>query len=249
MEHEEFGGHWYEVYSDYNIWKWTMQECASSNFSKSDIITASPNDMVISREFNSRFRGKNKTSETIVSETSWWMFASDGTPYEWSGWFSLVRRHYQIIDTDYNNYAIAYGCDNLFGGLFHLRWASLLSRMDYLQYEYVKIAKDKMVSINYDYNFWWVKSGLRCGYDAAPTQDEIMVAVFDTEPDWYEFAPETSKTQRASMLFLENSNLPSGPITGPLAYDGTVNIQTNLAHQIYDSDYQDFFKISHVAYD
>lgn len=95
--------------------------------------------------------------------------------------------------------------------------------------------------MNYDYNFWWLKSGLRCGYDAAPTQDEVMVSVFDTEPDWYQFAPATSKTIRAAALFQDESNLPSGPITGPLLYDGVINIQTNLAHQIYESDFQEFY--------
>jgi lipocalin len=35
-EHEKYEGKWYEVYSDFNLWKWTMQECATSNYSKSD---------------------------------------------------------------------------------------------------------------------------------------------------------------------------------------------------------------------
>lgn len=96
----------------------------------------------------------------------------------------MVRRHHQIIDTDYDNYAIAYGCDNILGGLFHLRWTNLLSREWYLQYEYVRTAKEKVTAINYDWDFWWLKSGKRCGYEPAPTQDDVMIGIFDSAPDW-----------------------------------------------------------------
>lgn len=59
-----------------------------------------------------------------------------------------------------------------------------------------------MTSMNYDWNFWWVKSGLdKCGLDAAPTYDMVMVNTFDSEPDWTQYAPETAKTLRAMMLF------------------------------------------------
>jgi hypothetical protein len=35
-----------------------------------------------------------------------------------------------------------------------------------------------MEELNYDFNFWWIKSGIKCGFDAAPTHDEIMLKIF-----------------------------------------------------------------------
>ena len=195
--------------------------------------------MSITRDFNNRFFGSNDTQELTLADKNWYTLASDGVPYEFSGPFSLVRRHHQIVATDYDNYAIAYGCDNILGGMFHLRWSNLLSREPYLQYEYVRTAKEKVVAINYDWDFWWLKSGKRCGYIPAPTQDDVMIEVFDTIPDWTPFVPESAKTQRTMMLFAEpgKSDLPHGFITGPLQYGTTINIQTGLAHQIWESDF------------
>ena len=58
-----------------------------------------------------------------------------------------------------------------------------------------------MESIGYDYNFWWSKSGIRCGFDAAPTKDEIMLKIFDTEPNWNNYEAENANTQKAMGLF------------------------------------------------
>ena len=195
-DHDEYGGKWFEVYSDYNIWKWTAQECATSTYAKSEPNKDGKFDMKLTRDFNNRFFGSNDTQEVEIKNSNWYTWASDGTPYEFSGLFSLVRRHHQIIETDYDNYAIAYGCDNIIGGLFHLRWANLLSREPYLQYEQVRSAKERVNSFNYDWDFWWLKSGARCGYVPAPTQDDVMVQLFDTEPDWSGFIPDSAKTLR-----------------------------------------------------
>ena len=230
------------MYSDYNIWKWTAQECATSTYNKTGEADKDGKfDMTLTRDFNHRFFGGNDTQELYISYTNWWTWASDGTPFEFSGFLNLVRRHHEIVETDYDNYAIAYGCDNIFGGLFHLRWANLLSREPYLQYEHTRFAKNRLVSINYDWDYWWLKSGARCGYIPAPTQDDVMVELFDSEPDWTPFVPESPKTQRAQLLFAEDSNLPHGPITGPLTYESTINIQTGIAHQIWESEFQEFY--------
>ena len=74
-----------------------------------------------------------------------------------------------------------------------------------------------------------------------------MVNLFDSEPDWTMYVPESVKTQRTQMLFAEDSNLPHGFITGPLTYGDTINIQTNLAHQIWESEYQEYYRIQNLA--
>ena len=46
---------------------------------------------------------------------------------------------YNILDTDYDNYAVIYGCDNFFWGNFHIEQAWLLNRYrkDKNQHEYI----------------------------------------------------------------------------------------------------------------
>ena len=81
-----------------------------------------------------------------------------------------------ILDTDYDNYALIYGCRNI--GIFHDKYVTLLSREKFVQFPYVKAAKDKMDEINYDYNTYWLNVGAECGYGTAMTLDEIMIAEF-----------------------------------------------------------------------
>lgn len=98
------------------------------------------------------------------------------------GLFWGKKTHY-IIDTDYDNYALAYGCDNYFW-VFYGEWATLLSREPFVEYPYVRKAKDKLNYIHYPYDAYWVKPGLQCGFDAAKTLDEMMVDIIQAEPDW-----------------------------------------------------------------
>ena len=84
--------------------------------------------------------------------------------------------HY-IVDTDYDNYAIAYGCDQYFMFFFG-EFATLLGREPFMEYPYVRKAKDFLDKINYPYDTKWIKSGLECGFDTAKTLDEMMVDEF-----------------------------------------------------------------------
>lgn len=135
-----------------------------------------------------------------LKKTNWYDWFGDGTNYEWI-WWGMSRYHHEIIETDYNNYAIAYGCDNWFGGFFHTRWASLLSRDTFIAHEHVTKAKRLMDEMAYEHTFWWIKSGLKCGFDAAPTHDEIMLKIFNTEPNWSNYEADTTNTKKAIGLF------------------------------------------------
>lgn len=53
----------------------------------------------------------------------------------WGRMYQKVKRkvlsyEHIVLDTDYENYAVTYGCDNYFG-LWHGRWATFLTRNDY----------------------------------------------------------------------------------------------------------------------
>jgi hypothetical protein len=84
--------------------------------------------------------------------------------------------HY-IVDTDYDNYALAYGCDQ-YWLFFYGEWATLLGREPFMEYPYVRKAKDFLDVIEYAYDTNWVKPGLECGFDTAKTLDEVMVDLF-----------------------------------------------------------------------
>lgn len=108
------------------------------------------------------------------------------------------NQHY-VIDTDYDNYAVVYGCDQYFG-FFYGKYATLLSREKYVEFPYVKAAKDKLKEIDYNAGEKWVKTGIQCGFDAALTPDEVMLSVFEHQPLWSDYG-DKSNTQRAKVLF------------------------------------------------
>jgi len=91
-----------------------------------------------------------------------------------------------VVDTDYDNYALVYGCTYPmpFGIPFwNHQYATLLSRHEFLEYPYVKKTKDFLKAREFNYDNW-KKPGVDCGYDAALTLDEVMVRVLDKEPWW-----------------------------------------------------------------
>lgn len=91
-----------------------------------------------------------------------------------NGWIYGYNPHY-IIDTDYDNYALVYGCDWYVMPGIWVEYATLLSREPYLEYPYVRAAKDFLNEVGYAYDAYWMKPGIECGFDAAKTLDEVMV--------------------------------------------------------------------------
>lgn len=80
--------------------------------------------------------------------------------------------------TDYENFAVVYGCDNYFG-LFHGRFATLLSRTEYLESEYVDLAVKTLRDYKYDTSFWWVNTGEKCNFEAEESFDQKMISTFE----------------------------------------------------------------------
>jgi len=90
--------------------------------------------MMVERKYTDKiWETEQDQAARSVSKTNWFNWISDGTNYEYM-LLGMVRIHHEIIKTDYDNYAIAYGCDNWFGGIFHTRWSALLSRQPFLSH-------------------------------------------------------------------------------------------------------------------
>ena len=109
-----------------------------------------------------------------------------------------------MIDTDYENYALLYGCNRLWWsfGLLANEKVTYLSRETYSEIEYVKAAKDFLKEYtDYHYAWNWIKTGLECGFDAAPTYEELMIDLLSREPLWSDYVENSGNTQRAKDLF------------------------------------------------
>lgn len=91
--------------------------------------------MYLYRDYiSSRFGQVNKTEGPIpiTDKGTWYTIFGDNTLKSWRGPFKSFGFKHIVLDTDYENYAISYGCDNYFG-IFHGRWATLLSREMYAE--------------------------------------------------------------------------------------------------------------------
>ena len=101
-----------------------------------------------------------------------------------------------VVDTDYDNYALVWGCMYPWAmgiPFFNHQYATLLSRHEFLEYPYVKASKDFLKAREFNYDNW-KKPGVDCGYDAALTLDEVMVEVLDKEPWWPHYGDGTSNS-------------------------------------------------------
>jgi hypothetical protein len=90
---------------------------------------------------------------------------------------------------------VIYGCDNYFG-LFHGRYATLLSRTEFLESKYVDRAVKTMRKFEYDTSFWWVNTGSECNFEADKSYDQKMIDAFEFEPEWSWYNENSEKTLR-----------------------------------------------------
>ena len=68
--------------------------------------------------------------------------------------FAFWNDH-EIIATDYENYAVVYGCQNLLFDTYHYHYASLLSRSEKVSPIHVDLAQRKLVEYGYDIDQEW----------------------------------------------------------------------------------------------
>jgi hypothetical protein len=126
----------------------------------------------------------NKEDADRINHSRWWSFSKSLLDY---------NEHY-VISTDYDNYAVVYGCDQY--GLFKISYATLLSRTTFADWSAVTEAKRTLNEIDYPYQKLWVNAGEKCGWGAAITLDEqILNNVFSQPPNWgdYKDGPNTGR--------------------------------------------------------
>ena len=144
-------------------------------------------------------------------------------PYIQHEWPLGKVQHY-VYESDYDNWAIIYGCKQFFG--FFVSYATLLSRKPSLDYRYVKQAQFKLDEINYDHEKLWVETGGFCGFDAQTTPIKEIMNVLSNEPDWDVYNPKSDQTKRFKQMYTgwftgKATKLPSGTLDSNLGWSGS----------------------------
>mmetsp|Transcript_18702 Transcript_18702/g.28653 ORF Transcript_18702/g.28653 Transcript_18702/m.28653 type:complete len:154 (+) Transcript_18702:278-739(+) len=130
-------------------------------------------------------------------------------------WHSM----HQVIGTDYENYAVVYGCDNIWwtANLFNYRYSLFLSKHKHLEGKYVSKAKQALNKVGYEYDKWWLDNPASdsCGYHYDPTVEQDAVKMFGTTPLWSEYGSFNSYNNARFRTLFDgtDSNVPSGYMT------------------------------------
>mmetsp|Transcript_33624 Transcript_33624/g.51830 ORF Transcript_33624/g.51830 Transcript_33624/m.51830 type:complete len:196 (+) Transcript_33624:245-832(+) len=150
----------------------------------------------------------------------------------------LIHPQHEILATDYDNFAIRYGCTDYLGLAFHVQTATLLSRTPHLPEPYVSKAKHALKRVNYWYNVWWGwQFNLGCTYTFEDSGDKKMISMFNNEPTWgkyYGLKEYFYQTNQFRNLYAKNHddpNFPSGIITEGTYFQGRI-IENSLKWNI-----------------
>ena len=96
------------------------------------------------------------TIQTNLIYKNWWIFNGWGILGDtWAIEHGFADEQYQIIDTDYRNYAVTYGCTTWGLFLYHTFHAQLLSRKEVLDEVYLKMASDKLMPLAFNTQKQW----------------------------------------------------------------------------------------------
>ena len=149
---------------------------------------------------------------------------NDGKAYLNHPWSLYPKTQHYVIATDYDHFAIVYGCEEYLFPFGHVKYATLLSRTEFLEYPYVRAAKNFLQGIEYPFGTNWVKPGIDCGFDASLTLDEVMMAVFEHEPWWPHYNEDMYNTRRMKVMFqgdhLQEGYQATGDINAIFGYQG-----------------------------
>lgn len=180
-------GHWFEIYRDNQVWFQSGQDCVSQTYEDGGII--------MKESYN--FQEETWTSEEIAIR-----FDINGhgynTPWSWLP----VETAFHVIDTDYVQYALVYGCDDWFWGFFHTQQSWLLSRTQEVSTMVLRRAEDTFAYEVpwYDKERRWMRirqgEAEGCRYNAAE-EDESH----DSEAQFQRMLDETEEEEQKESQF------------------------------------------------
>lgn len=118
--------------------------------------------------------------------------------------------NYNILHTDYDNYAVVYSCDNWLNGLYHSQHAWILSRVPYMKPKYFEEAHAVLknaVGDSYDKDVNLVFSGKDCGWEKCSTDSIIDLGAADPSKAIYDVVVKVNNypTQVKVEQFRSNS--------------------------------------------
>jgi len=123
--------------------------------------------------------------------------------------------------------------------MFHVQWATLLTRSKHLTSSNWLAARNAAESYGYDASSYWPAPKEICGFTKDETADESFIALLKTEPDWkndwyqYDYFLET-----VAALFSPNfPEIPAGTMVSEEFKFGDGTISTNFATFIKKTDY------------
>ena len=138
FEPEKYSGTWYEIFRDKNIWyESDTKQCVTTNYqyqSNRKLYVKNSGMNTDTKKYSDTNLPSWVSSVTssllgLTDTQSQATFDKDGNGHVKFWWY--LESNYQILDTDYEKYSVAYGCDNWPASwlpIVHTREAWLLSR-------------------------------------------------------------------------------------------------------------------------
>ena len=150
FEAERYAGKWYEIKRDKDVWYEQNSDCVTAYY------TYHPEELVQKIYVNN---GSWKTDTQKLSDgylfgvgtditTAKARFTDKGEGHVQFYWYP--EGNYNVVDTDYDNWALIYGCDNWFG-IFWTDNAWILSRTKTMEQSKIDEVEEKLNA----YVFWY----------------------------------------------------------------------------------------------
>ena len=228
-----FKGTWYEVTKDSTLRTWSNVECST------DVYSASSNGMEMQRDFERGIAIFKPKSGVMTADITLTPTTSGNGVAEWTSDGEKKARQHNIIATNYADWAIVYGCDDYWGGLWHVSWATFLSRTKHVSASSWIAARQSAEDLGYDASNNWDSPDTDCGFSKDATPDDSFIALLETEPDWRNdwYKNDIFLNTVEAMFSPTYPEIPAGFMVGEeFEIDGR-KISTNFKEKIKDSNY------------